>query len=93
LPEEIELGLNTQNHGKECHAIMIPYRRTQKTIACGKWREPEPLKGRLLLLETQEKGRGRKGRSWVSLPEGGIYLSLILRPNLAAVPRLYKFLF
>jgi BirA family biotin operon repressor/biotin-[acetyl-CoA-carboxylase] ligase len=30
----------------------------------------------------QEKGRGRKGRSWVSLPKGGIYLSLILRPNL-----------
>ena len=38
--------------------------------------------GTLVIAEMQEKGRGRKGRSWVSLPEGGIYLSLILRPNL-----------
>ncbi|MCS7254479.1 MAG: biotin--[acetyl-CoA-carboxylase] ligase [Armatimonadota bacterium] len=34
--------------------------------------------GVLIVAETQTSGRGRFGRSWVS-PEGGIYMSLILR--------------
>jgi len=40
------------------------------------------LRGTVVIAEMQNRGRGRKGRTWVSLPEGGIYLSLILRPNL-----------
>ena len=36
--------------------------------------------GTLVLSEAQTRGRGRKGRAWYSPPEGGIYISLILRP-------------
>lgn len=36
--------------------------------------------GTLVLAETQEKGRGRGGRSWTSLPGSGIWLTLIERP-------------
>ena len=35
--------------------------------------------GALVVAARQEQGRGRLGRAWAS-PEGGVYLSLILRP-------------
>ncbi|MCI0403198.1 MAG: biotin--[acetyl-CoA-carboxylase] ligase, partial [Acidobacteria bacterium] len=39
--------------------------------------------GALVLAEEQTAGRGRLGRSWYSEKASGIYLSLILRPQLA----------
>ncbi len=39
--------------------------------------------GTTVLADRQEAGRGRQGRCWHS-PEGGLYLSVILRPELAA---------
>jgi BirA family biotin operon repressor/biotin-[acetyl-CoA-carboxylase] ligase len=45
--------------------------------------DSEPLipDGALVLAATQTGGRGRMGRKWSS-PQGGLYFSLILRPNL-----------
>ncbi len=37
--------------------------------------------GTVVIAEKQTGGRGRRGRSWTS-PDGGLYLSIILRPNL-----------
>ncbi|MBT9150119.1 MAG: Bifunctional ligase/repressor BirA [candidate division WS2 bacterium] len=37
--------------------------------------------GTIVIAETQAAGRGRIGRSWAS-PPGGVYLSVILRPDL-----------
>lgn len=42
--------------------------------------EPE---GTVITARRQRAGRGRTGRSWES-PEGGVYLSVILRPDLPA---------
>ena len=42
--------------------------------------EPE---GTVITATSQSGGRGRSGRSWDS-PEGGVYLSVILRPDLPA---------
>jgi len=36
--------------------------------------------GTLVLAEEQTRGKGRRGRSWVSPPRLGLYASLILRP-------------
>ncbi|GJL79886.1 MAG: hypothetical protein NPINA01_28750 [Nitrospinaceae bacterium] len=36
--------------------------------------------GLVLIAESQTKGRGRMGRTWVSPPQTGIYLSVILKP-------------
>ena len=38
--------------------------------------------GLVVVAETQTAGRGRRGRSWHSPPETGIYLSTLLKPNL-----------
>ncbi|WP_294801741.1 biotin--[acetyl-CoA-carboxylase] ligase [uncultured Gemmiger sp.] len=42
--------------------------------------EPE---GRVLIAQAQSAGRGRQGRSFYS-PPGGLYMSLLLRPDMAA---------
>ena len=39
--------------------------------------------GTLVLAESQTAGRGRMGRSWHSEPESGLYLSLVLRPEIS----------
>ena len=43
--------------------------------------------GTVLIARRQTEGRGRLGRSFVS-PEGGVYLSMLLRPEPAAAERL-----
>jgi len=39
--------------------------------------------GTLILAEAQTAGRGRMGRTWHSEPEAGLYLSLVLRPDIS----------
>jgi len=40
--------------------------------------------GVLVIARQQTAGRGRQGRSWVSPPDSGIYVSFLLRPRLPA---------
>ena len=77
--DDLSAGLATKRVGRRIHA----YAETDSTMdvahrlaAAG---EPE---GSIVIAEAQGKGRGRLGRSWVSPPGTGIYLSLILRPEL-----------
>lgn len=44
--------------------------------------EPE---GTLVVAEEQTAGKGRRGRGWVSEPGVGVWMSLILRPDIAPV--------
>lgn len=87
FPWEISYDLGTKVMGKN----IICRDRTSSTMdeafQLGFQGMPE---GTTVLAETQTKGRGRLGRSWVSPPGKGIYLSVILRPPLSLrdVPRM-----
>jgi BirA family biotin operon repressor/biotin-[acetyl-CoA-carboxylase] ligase len=38
--------------------------------------------GEVVIAEAQTAGRGRRGRTWISVPRRNVYLSVILRPEL-----------
>lgn len=44
--------------------------------------EEGALEGLILMAESQTRGRGRMGRSWVSPAGTGIYLSVLLKPKI-----------
>ncbi|MBS4023868.1 MAG: biotin--[acetyl-CoA-carboxylase] ligase [Dethiobacter sp.] len=79
LPAEIQDGLVTAVLGKRIYhfAEVDSTNRVARQLAQNG--EPE---GSVVLAEVQAGGRGRLGREWIS-PAGGIWLSLLLRPNLA----------
>lgn len=45
--------------------------------------EAGAAEGTVVVAERQDKGRGRLGRKWLS-PSGGLWFSIILRPNIPA---------
>ena len=52
------------------------------------WLEAGAPEGAVVIAGEQKRGRGRKGRSWLSPPNGALALSLILKPEKAELPRL-----
>ncbi|ASS75265.1 biotin--[acetyl-CoA-carboxylase] ligase [Tumebacillus algifaecis] len=40
------------------------------------------IEGTLVIADEQQQGRGRRGRDWFSPPQSGVWMSLILRPEL-----------
>jgi BirA family biotin operon repressor/biotin-[acetyl-CoA-carboxylase] ligase len=78
LPLEIKNGLQTEFFGQNIHWEYEV--ASTNTLALQLAEEGAP-EGTLVVSESQKKGRGRMGRTWISQPEIGIYLSLILRPN------------
>lgn len=47
-----------------------------------RWAQEQAPQGALVLAHEQTRGRGRRGRTWLA-NEGGLYFSLLLRPQLA----------
>lgn len=39
--------------------------------------------GTLAVTSEQTKGKGRRGRTWISPPEGNVYMSILLRPKMS----------
>ncbi len=54
----------------------------------GELARTEPGEGRVVLADQQTAGRGRLGRTWVSPPGAGLYLSVVLRPSPTTAPLL-----
>ena len=79
LAPEVKWNLNTKVIGREIHY----YESVGSTnnIAYELAQEGSP-EGVIVVANEQTKGKGRLGRKWLSPPEGGIYLSCILRPNI-----------
>lgn len=78
LPEEIASGLKTHVMGRR----MVCKSETPSTQALAKALAAQgAAEGTIVVAETQSGGRGRVGRAWSS-PRGGIYFSVILRPDI-----------
>ena len=77
LPHKLKDKLNTRYIGKEIHY----FREVDSTNEVAKKlaREGAP-EGTVIIAESQSRGKGRRGKKWIS-PLGGAWLSIILRPN------------
>ncbi|HAJ57052.1 MAG TPA: biotin--[acetyl-CoA-carboxylase] ligase [Candidatus Omnitrophica bacterium] len=78
-PFEIRSHLDTRFVGRQIHYFDIVSSTMNMAMELAMSGAPE---GAIVVAETQTKGRGRLGRSWVSPKYKGIYVSLILRPNI-----------
>lgn len=79
FPSEVSHGLNTKFTGKKIYYFDTVSSTMDVALQLGIKGAPE---GTVVLAESQTKGRGRLGRSWLSPKYKGIYLSLILRPQI-----------
>jgi len=78
LPQEIRSGLGTLTLGRE----IVHRREAASTQAIAKsLASLGAIEGTIVVAETQSEGRGRMGREWAS-PQGGIYFSAVLRPQI-----------
>jgi BirA family biotin operon repressor/biotin-[acetyl-CoA-carboxylase] ligase len=84
---EIKEGLKTKTLGKEIHAYHSLGSTNEVAFRLA---EAGAAEGTMVVAEKQTAGRGRLSRKWHSPPGLGIWLSLILRPQipLAWVPAL-----
>ena len=82
LPQEIQRGLSTKYMGKEIN--YFPELKSTNTMAkkIALHTAERIDEGRLIITERQSAGKGRLGREWFS-PAGGIWLSIILYPQLS----------
>jgi BirA family biotin operon repressor/biotin-[acetyl-CoA-carboxylase] ligase len=81
LADEIKEGLSTSVFGKR---DIIYFTETDSTNVQAKFLANEGApEGTVVVAEKQIRGRGRRGRSWFSPPNDGIYTSLILRPSIS----------
>ena len=75
--EKITKNLETEEIGKE----ILCFRKVFSTNSIAKFLANHSAEeGTVLISEIQTKARGRLGKKWES-PEGGIWMSLILRPK------------
>ncbi|MDP2767642.1 MAG: biotin--[acetyl-CoA-carboxylase] ligase [Candidatus Methanoperedens sp.] len=76
-PGEIKAGLKTDVIGKAIHY----FKETESTNTIAREIASSVEEGTVVIAESQTGGRGRLGRKWLS-PEGGIWLSIILKPRI-----------
>jgi len=79
-PGEIKAGLKTSVIGKEIKY----FKETESTNTIAREIAGKADEGTIIIAESQTRGRGRMGRKWLS-PEGGIWLSIILKPKMLPV--------
>jgi BirA family biotin operon repressor/biotin-[acetyl-CoA-carboxylase] ligase len=79
LPYELKNGLQAENFGRviNYYPVIESTNYEAKRLA-----ENRAIEGTLVIAEKQSAGRGRHDRSWES-PEGGLWLTLILRPKIS----------
>jgi len=79
LPAEVLHGLTTDSIGRTVYG----YQSVQSTnLIAAQLAEAGAPEGAIVVAESQTRGRGRLGRSWHSPEKKGIYLSIILYPDI-----------
>ncbi|MDD4052744.1 MAG: hypothetical protein PHR28_12710, partial [candidate division Zixibacteria bacterium] len=82
LAAEITSGLKTAFVGKTVYA----YKSVQSTNSvAAQLADVKAPEGTIVVAESQTHGRGRLGRIWFSKEQAGIYLSIILYPDIDPV--------
>lgn len=79
FPSEIHEGLKTRSIGKKIYYFDKLSSTMDEAMQLGFENAPE---GTVVIAESQSSGRGRMGRAWVSPKYKGVYLSLIVRPDI-----------
>ena len=82
LPEEIMSGLDTSRIGN--HIIRLD-NIGSTNIEAFRMAEDGADEGTVIIADTQQRGKGRLGREWLSPPGVNIYCSVILRPPIPPV--------
>lgn len=80
IPQEISHKLGTKIIGRKIYSYETTDSTNDVAHRLAQSGSPE---GTVIFSEGQSKGRGRMGRQWLSPKGKGIYLSLILRPDLS----------
>jgi len=85
-PWEVQYNLKTKFIGKKIH-----YSETVDSSQDIAWELglKGATEGLVAFAETQKKGKGRVGRKWIS-PRGGIYFSLLLKPDFLSIQDMPK---
>ncbi|MBW2020171.1 MAG: biotin--[acetyl-CoA-carboxylase] ligase [Deltaproteobacteria bacterium] len=78
-PDTIKEGLRTRWLGQQTiYCFNVVESTNTEAYRLGQEGAPE---GTLVVADAQSKGRGRLGRTWVSPPGSGLYLSFVLKPD------------
>lgn len=80
FPHEITFGLSTKTLGINIYSFD---RVGSTNVIAHKYADKDEPEGTVILAERQTAGKGRLGRTWHSPAKRGIYLSMILRPQIA----------
>ncbi|MFB3819025.1 MAG: biotin--[acetyl-CoA-carboxylase] ligase [Candidatus Methylomirabilales bacterium] len=80
-PDAIRAGLRTRVIGRVLEVHDVVDSTNDLAMAAG---ERGAAEGLCILADRQAAGRGRRGRTWMSLPGLGLYASILLRPGLPA---------
>jgi len=83
LPQLIRPRLHTQDFGRTLHHLYSV--DSTNSYAVGLLgQDKSAAHGTVVMAERQTAGRGRRGRSWISIPGVGLYISIILRPEISS---------
>ncbi|GGA23297.1 biotin--[acetyl-CoA-carboxylase] ligase [Paenibacillus physcomitrellae] len=76
---DLMLAARTSVMGRNLKLLAVTGSTQDEARALAEQGAPE---GTLVIAEEQTKGKGRMGRSWYSPPGNGLWMSLLLRPDL-----------
>lgn len=80
--EEILKHMNTKWAGREVVYLDVTDSTNNQAKRLG---EESASHGTLVVADKQEGGKGRRGRGWVSEPGVGIWMSILLRPEISTL--------